>query len=98
VTDLSRDLKDKTSLRSCDGNQVESPQRKTGSTTSSNEHSLMEARRRVLARLAECQSPGPDSEMTGFRPPQRKLEPIYSTTFICDKVDDDDERVAYTCG
>ena len=91
MLDLSRDLKDKNSLRSCDGNQVESSQSKVAWTTSSNGHSLTEARRRVLARLAECQSPGQDSEVIGVRAPPRKLDPILSTTFVYDNDDDDDE-------
>ena len=96
--DLSRDIKDKSS----DGNQLESLRTRAGLKTSCSELSLAEARKRVLARLAESQSPEAESEMVGFRPLPRKLEPIFAETFICDNDDDnddeDDQPLFFTCG
>ena len=102
---LSRDLRDENSTKSCGGGeyQVESSRPRAGLKTSCSELSLTEARRRVLARLAESQSPEPESHTIGFRPPPRKLEPIFAETFICDHNDDDnddedDQPVFFTCG
>ena len=103
TVDLSRDKNDENSVKSSDGNlQVESSRPRAGLKTSCSELSLADARKRVLARLAESQSPEPESDMIGFRTLPRKLDPIFAEMFMCDDDDDnddeDDQPPFFTCG
>jgi len=106
MSDLSHDPVEE-SLAECfnGGEQTKRPASKAGLTTSCSEHSLTDARKRVLARLAGCQSQPSDSEEIGCsRALPRKLDPIFSRrpTYIYDDDDvdddDDDKRVLFTCG
>lgn len=95
LSDLSRDVIDENSSESFSGRRTKPAQPKAGLTTSSSEHSLTDARKRALARLAGSQLPPIDSDEISARRLPRKLDPIFSRTFV---YDEDDKRVMFTCG